>query len=123
MSVSEAATLMLERGIDRLVVVGGQLLEGDDEKLVGIVTRRDFVRAFARSDEEIAHEIRDIMERQYDVLPHQISVTVKGGEVAIEGEVDFRWMAADLAEDVARTPGVVSLDSNLTWRYEEAGVV
>jgi CBS domain-containing protein len=123
MSVSEAATLMLERGIDRLVVVGGPLLEGDDEKLVGIVTRRDFVRAFARSDEEIAHEIRDVSERQYDVLPHEISVTVKGGEVALEGEVGFRRTADDLTEAVGRVPGVVSLNSNLTWRHEEASVV
>jgi len=47
-----AAALMLEQGVNRLPVVdGGQL--------VGIVTRADLVRAFARDDAEIKQEIRD----------------------------------------------------------------
>jgi CBS domain-containing protein len=124
MSVSEAATLMLERGIDRLVVVDGRLFgdEGADAQLVGIVTRGDFVRAFARPDEEIASEITDVIERQYEVLPQQVSVTVIRGEVALEGEVDFKSTAESLTEAVARVPGVVSLDANLSWRLEEARV-
>ena len=50
--VSDAATTLLELGIDRLPVV-------DSGRLVGIVTRSDLVRAFIRSDEAIADEIRD----------------------------------------------------------------
>src|SRR5581483_6940637 len=49
--VAEAAALMLDRGINRLPVVHAG-------ELVGIVTRADLVRAFRRSDEEIAREIR-----------------------------------------------------------------
>jgi CBS domain-containing protein len=45
--VSFAARSMTEYGIKRLPVVG------HDGALVGIVTRADLVRAFARSDEEI----------------------------------------------------------------------
>jgi CBS-domain-containing membrane protein len=45
--VTEAATTMIEEGVNRLPVV-------DDEKhLIGIVTRADLVRAFVRSDAEL----------------------------------------------------------------------
>ena len=43
-SVSEAARLMTDRGIKRLPVVDA------DGVLLGIVTRTDLVRAFARTD-------------------------------------------------------------------------
>src|SRR4051794_9484328 len=51
-TVVEAARRIAERGVNRLPVVA------DDEHLVGIVTRADIVRAFVRSDEQIAQEIR-----------------------------------------------------------------
>jgi CBS domain-containing protein len=51
-SVAAAADLMVTRGVNRLPVV-------EDGGLVGIVTRADLVRAFARADAEIAPEIRD----------------------------------------------------------------
>ena len=44
--VSEAARVMVERGVNRLPVV-------KEGRLVGIVTRADLVNAFVRSDEEI----------------------------------------------------------------------
>jgi hypothetical protein len=40
----------------------------EDDKLVGIIARADLVRAFARPDEEIEHEIND------DVLLHTLWV-------------------------------------------------
>ena len=46
-SVADAATLMLDLGIDRLPVVSGGLL-------AGIVTRADIVRVFSQEDEEVA---------------------------------------------------------------------
>ena len=58
-SVSEAARIMCELGVNRLPVV-------KDERLVGIITRADLVRAFTRSDEDIAREIReDVFERDH----------------------------------------------------------
>ena len=46
-SVAEAARRMSDLGIKRLPVV-------QDDELVGIVSRTDLVRAFVRSDDEIA---------------------------------------------------------------------
>jgi CBS domain-containing protein len=124
MPVSEAATLMLERGVDRLVVVKGWSFgEGaEDVALEGIVTRGDCVRAFARPDEEIDHEVQDIAERQYGLPPHRIHVTVESGDITLEGEVDVRLEAESLAAAVARVPGVVSVTNNLTWRLDEVGL-
>ena len=54
-TLSAAAQLLLEHRIDRLPVV-------QSGRLVGIVTRADLVRAFARSDEEVAAEARTEVE-------------------------------------------------------------
>jgi CBS domain-containing protein len=49
--IAAAARLMLEHGVNRLPVV-------KNDRLVGIVTRADLVRAFDRTDAEIENEIR-----------------------------------------------------------------
>ena len=62
-SVAEAARIMCELGVNRLPVV-------KDERLVGIITRADLVRAFTRSDEDIAQEIREDVFERIDVDRH-----------------------------------------------------
>jgi CBS domain-containing protein len=121
MPLSQAATLMLERSVDRLVVVKGWSPDGnaEDTTLVGIVTRGDCVRAFTRPDEEIANEIRDIAG-QYGMLLPEVDVAVDRGEVTLRGEVDHRVDAQGLADAAARVPGVVSVTSNLSWRVDES---
>jgi CBS domain-containing protein len=121
MPLSQAATLMLERGVDRLVVVKGWSFDGnaEDTTLVGIVTRGDCVRAFVRPDEEIAAEIRDIAS-QYGMLLHQVDMAVDRGEVTLRGEIDHRADAEGLADAAARVPGVVSVTNNLSWRLDES---
>jgi CBS domain-containing protein len=71
--VNEAAAIMIARGINRLPVVEGQ-------RLVGIVTRADLVRAYVRSDEELAQAIReDILLRVFWLEPALFTVLVKDG--------------------------------------------
>jgi len=107
-SVADAATLMLDLGIDRLPVVqGGQL--------VGIVTRTNLVRAFTRGDDEIAKEIRDagVLQRLW-LDPEQVRVTVHGGNVVLSGKVDTPELADSLVTFAEQTPGVVSVESRLS---------
>ena len=55
---------MLDRNVKRLPVVD------DDGLLIGIVTRADLVRAFVRSDEDVAREIReDVIRRTLWIEP------------------------------------------------------
>jgi CBS domain-containing protein len=112
-SVPRAAALMVERGINRLPVVDGGAL-------VGIVTRADLVRAFTREDSAIASEIRnEVILRQFWVDPETVLVNVKNGEVTLKGELERRSVAELLGSFVERVPGVVAVDSQLSWREDD----
>ena len=113
-TAADAATLMLDRRVHRLPVL-------KDGKLVGIVTRGDLVSAFARSDEEIALDIReDVLLRTFWVTPGEVDVFVRNGEVAIKGTVESDLMTELLPEAIQRVPGVVRVKSRLTARTKDA---
>lgn len=108
--LTQAATTMIERGVKRLPVVD------DQGKLLGIVTRADLVRAFIRSDEEIAREIRqDVIGRTLWISPDSITVEVDKGEVRLSGTVETRNDAELVPTFVQRVPGVVGVLSKLRW--------
>jgi len=113
-AAAEAARLMIEKRINRLVVVDRH------EKLVGIVTRADLVRAFTRSDVEIAEEIRDdVLRRVLWVEPETITIAVRNGEVELGGELERRIDADVLVSLVEKIPGVVAVRSNVTHRVDD----
>jgi CBS domain-containing protein len=113
-SVEDGATLMLDLGIDRLPVV-------DSGRLVGIVTRTDLVRAFTRSDDVIADEIREQgLLKRFWVGPSSVVLEVDQGNVRLEGRVDTEALAGAIVEYVERIPGVVSVESKLTWPGRKA---
>ena len=111
--VSEAANTMIDEGVNRLPVVDG------NGKLIGIVTRADLVRAFVRSDVEIAREIRDdVLRRTLWMADEAIEVVVERGEVRLSGEVETKSDAELIPRFVQRVPGVVSVLSKLRWPVE-----
>ncbi len=105
---------MTEHGINRLPV-----LKGDE--LVGIVTRTDLVRAFVRSDEEIRREIVEELLRRtlWLEVPEAIGVDVERGAVRLKGHLERRSDAALLERLVARVPGVVSVQADLSWTTDD----
>ena len=107
-SVADAASLMLDLGIDRLPVVDG-------DQLIGIVSRSNLVRVFTRGDDEIAEEIRTAgaLHRLW-IDPEQVNVTVNDGNVVLAGEVDTPELVESLVAYAERTPGVVSVESRLS---------
>ena len=107
--VADAAALMLDEGVSRLPVVEGG-------KLVGIVTRHDLVRAFARADEEIWQEIdSDPLIRSYWRRPGDYDIAVDRGRVVLAGKVDSKEPAHAIEAFVDRVPGVVGITSRLRW--------
>jgi CBS domain-containing protein len=112
--IAAAAGLMIEHRINRLPVV-------EDGKLVGIVTRADLVRAFVRTDAEIAKEIRgDIITRALWLDQKGVQVEVANGEVTLIGHLDRRSDAELLPVLVAKVPGVVAVRSQLTWAVADS---
>lgn len=113
-SVAEAARLMTQNGIKRLPVVSS------NDILVGIVTRSDLVRAFARSDEEILREIQeDVVRQTLWIEGTGPNVRVNRGEVTLSGELERRSDVELLERLVARVPGVVSVLSRVSWRWDD----
>jgi CBS domain-containing protein len=108
-SVADAAALMLDDGVSRLPVV-------ENSHLVGIVTRHDLVRAFARSDEEIWQEIEgDTLIRSYWRRPSAYDISVEKGVVSLSGKVGSKEEAKLVEAFVDRVPGVLGISSRLRW--------
>jgi osmotically-inducible protein OsmY len=106
---------MVEDEINRLPVVD------DAGRIVGIVSRADLVRAFARSDDEILDEIRsDILRRTFWLEPGAVEVRVEAGAVELAGEVETTTDAELLPRLVRRVPGVVSVHAELQARTVSA---
>jgi CBS domain-containing protein len=111
--VGVAATRMIDRGVNRLPVV-------EDGKLVGIVTRADLVRAFVRSDAEIAKEIReDLVASRLRLDEHSVRVEVEDGEVTLTGTLHDRADAPWLEALVSKVTGVVGVHSKLDWTDDD----
>jgi CBS domain-containing protein len=106
--VWSAADRMAQHHVNRLPVVdpGGSL--------VGIVTRNDLVRAFARSDRAIEREIREHLLPSVDLGPNALEITVASGVVTIKGEIDSESARTCLRNTVHLVPGVVDVD----WQVE-----
>ena len=106
--VDAAAKLMIFDKVNRLPVL-------EEGKLVGIVARSDLVRAFVRTDAEIAEEIRnDVDVRQFWLDPHSMRVEVEDGEVTLSGAVDRQLDVDLLCAYVRRVPGVVRVRTEQT---------
>ncbi len=111
--LATAAERMLEHGVNRLPVTR-------DGRLVGIVTRADLVRAFARADADVATEIReDVVKGTMWLDAHDVQVEVEDGEVTLRGRLGQRSDADLLPRLAARVPGVVTVRSQLTWVEED----
>jgi CBS domain-containing protein len=101
--VAELAHLFLDEGLRSVPVLG-------DERLVGIISRRDVLRALSRSDDEIAGDVRRLVD-SYTGGTDAWSVTVAEGVVDLHRPAD-EDAAADIeaVRTLARTvPGVVAV--------------
>lgn len=107
--VSEVACIMVDSRINRVPVVS-------DDRLVGIVSRADLMRAFIQSDEEIEREIRqDVLLEMMLLAPGDIDVSVKDGGVVLSGHVNMQEDVAVIERFVRRIPGVLDVQLDLRW--------
>ncbi|MEU6060660.1 CBS domain-containing protein [Streptomyces sp. NPDC047097] len=102
--VADAARLMERRRVDRLPVVD------EEDRLIGIVTRRDLLRVFLRSDEEIGAEVANlVLAAVPPALRDGIRVRVREGVARLECPPAPGWDTTALARAVWRVDGVIGV--------------
>ncbi|MEU7876165.1 CBS domain-containing protein [Dactylosporangium sp. NPDC049140] len=113
-SLPAAARIMEAAGLKRLPVVD------DLGQLVGMVTRRDLLKVFLRTDEAIH---RDILAEAADGLPGveatQLRAEVDDGVVTLLGQVERASVIPSLTRRIERIDGVVDVVSHLSAVLED----
>jgi CBS domain-containing protein len=103
--LSEAARIMAEHTVNRLPVV-------EDGRLVGIVTRADVVRAYARSDAELLEITRETL---HGVDGLRV-IAVQDGVAVLAGTVAHQAIAETSRSVVERIDGIVGVDDDrVAW--------
>jgi Predicted signal-transduction protein containing cAMP-binding and CBS domains len=113
-TVVEAARLLAMRGFKRLPVVD------QDERLVGIITRRDLLRVFLRTDKDIRDEVVGEVLRHYlwqDVELLQIDVS--DGVVVLKGRLDLKSLIPIAVRLTSAVEGVVRVVDDLTFDRDD----
>jgi predicted transcriptional regulator len=108
--IRDAAKVMVDAGVKRLPVVD------EDGNLIGIISRADVMKIYARSDTEIREEIADIL---HEYIVRGVEMDVVNGEVTMEGTVALRTESRLAEELVRRVDGVVSVTNRLAWDSDD----
>jgi CBS domain-containing protein len=112
-----AAQVMTTNEVNRLPVVDA------DGRLLGIVTRADLVRAFVRTDDELVEAIRrEVLVRTMWLDPDRFAVAVDRGAARVSGAVQKRSTAELVERFVALVPGIISVETDITWTEDDGGV-
>ncbi len=113
-SLSAVAKLMDDERVKRLPVVD------DQGRLSGIVSRRDLLRVYLRSDEAIQDEIRDqVLRRTLWIDPDTITVVVERGVVTLNGTADRRSTAQITVRLCESVGGVTEVIDQLRYEYDD----
>ena len=104
----DVARRMVENRLRHLVVVDGA------RRMVGIVSRRDLLRVFDRTDEEIAAEVRNDLARSGHLAGGDVSVAVDGGVVTLDGRIRELAEIPVMCRLAWLVPGVVDVVHHLT---------
>lgn len=114
-TVAQAARTMTERGVERLPVVD------EEDRLVGIVTRRDLLQVFLKPDRGIRDEvIEEILRRALWLPPRSVDVSVVEGVVTLAGRMERRSDTEIAVSTTRRIDGVVAVVDRLTYRLDDS---
>lgn len=111
--VADAARVMERHGVERLPVVD------EEDRLIGIATRRDLLRVFLRTDEEIRQEVLDDVLNTLSLAPHGVLVSVRDGMVTLEGRLEHRSDIPLTVRSTYRVDGVIGVVNSLTFRLDD----
>ncbi|MFE3389985.1 CBS domain-containing protein [Streptomyces anulatus] len=113
-TVADAGRLMVRRGVERLPVVDVE------ERLVGIVSRRDLLCVYLRPDAEIRRRVReDVLTDAMDLSGDAVDVRVLDGVVTLAGRLRRHSQAQMLVELAERVDGVVAVVDHLAFLEDD----
>ncbi|MEV8516096.1 CBS domain-containing protein [Dactylosporangium sp. NPDC051484] len=116
-TLTAAAQVMERENVKRLPVLD------HDGELVGIVSRRDLLRRYLRTDDDIRVEIVEGVLRRVLLLdPLEAGVVVTDGHVLLDGKVDRRSTAQIAVRLVRSVDGVVGVTDELEWGFDDANL-
>lgn len=111
---AEAARLMEKAGIKRIPIVD------EEGVLIGLLSRSDILRAFARPDQDIIDEAVDhVMKEVLWINPERVEVSCVDGNVTLNGRLHNRSDAQLLTELTKRLDGVVSVNDQLSFEIDD----
>ncbi|MER5480274.1 CBS domain-containing protein [Streptomyces sp. NPDC002734] len=113
-SVPDAARLMERRGVERLPVVD------EEDRLIGIATRRDLLRVFLRTDDDLRRQVaEEVLTGALGLAPGAVLVSVHDGVVTLDGRIERRSQAAEAVHRTWRLEGVVGVLNALTFHVDD----
>jgi CBS-domain-containing membrane protein len=116
-TIVEAARTMAQRRVERLPVLD------EEDRLVGIVTRRDLLTVFLRPDEEIRAEVvEEVLSRALWLPARSIDVSVTEGVVTLTGHMERRSETEIAVTMTRQIDGVVAVVDKLTHRLDDSRV-
>jgi hypothetical protein len=105
---------MQDRNVRRLLVTGPH------GRLLGVVSRGDLLRPYARYDAAIRREVEAVLRRRLWIRPEQVGVRVHKGTATLTGAVGRR-STADIVTRLARAvPGVSEVDNRIRYDFDDA---
>lgn len=112
--VSVAARQLARAQVRRLYVVD------DRERLVGVLSRRDLLRGYLLSDDEIQAEIEELLvSAAVAAPPGTAKVTVSSGVATVDGVLRMRSKVETVGRLVPTLPGVVNVRNNLRYVVDD----
>jgi CBS-domain-containing membrane protein len=107
-SIARAARLMEAARVKRLPVID------DANRLIGIVSRRDLVRPYARPDSDVRDDVITHLVSGLWIDPSTVEVRVASGVVTLTGHVDRTSTRHIVVNATHTVPGVVDVIDELT---------
>ncbi|MFG2680020.1 CBS domain-containing protein [Streptomyces sp. NPDC048392] len=113
--IADAARVMERHSVERLPVVD------EEDRLIGIATRRDLLRVFLRTDDEIRQEVLDeVATRALGLPTHSVAVSVRDCIVTLAGALRHRGDIPLALRLTYRVDGVVGVVNSLTFHVDDA---
>jgi CBS-domain-containing membrane protein len=107
---------MQERNVRRLVVVDSR------GRIAGIVSRRDLLQVFLRTDDELRDEIAGtLIPALFVSAPDGVGIDVQSNVVTLSGEVDRKSDVEILSRLTRELDGVVEVINKLSYRWDDKG--